>query len=272
MASLAALRKQAKDAGVPKAAILAATTAEELQSVLADHAAHDGGTKAPAKKNAVAKKKSSKASAPQKKQNRAVPQKKNSNSSGRTSAPAKSAKGTAKRRATATKKKSNGNSGYVPKGGRNLLDSVDFGVTEGWNPRKGSAPDRIIAAVRKARGNRAKAFEALKPDVWDFVGKEKRNGQKRTKDEAYSMLRYRVSRTLFDFAVATGQHEIAKNRVQYGTGGTGQGIWKPAKARKAAKATPKRATAKKVSQSRAGASTRKAARKRMATKASSRRK
>lgn len=272
MASLAALRKQAKDAGVSKSAILAATTAEELQTVLNDHAAHDGSAKAapakksravPAKKNAaVAVKAARKAAA--------------TKSSGRKSVPAKSGKtGTAKRRATATKaKKSNGNSAYVPKGGRNLLDSIDFQATEGWNPRKGSAPDRIIAAVRKSRGNRSKAFEILKTDVWDFVGKVKRNGEKRTKGEAEAMLRYRISRTLFDFAVQTGQHEVAKNRVQYGTGGTGQGVWKPAKAQKTA--LP-RASRKKAAGGRAGASTRKSGTVRKATtkakaKAGSRRK
>jgi hypothetical protein len=253
MASLAALRKQAKDAGVSKSSILAATTAEELQQVLTDHAAHASGTKAPAKK-----------------QNRSAPVKK---SSGRTSAPAKSGKtGTAKRRATATKKKSNGNSGYVPKGGRNLLDSIDFQVTEGWNPRKGSAPDRIIVAVRKSRGNRVKAFEILKSDLWDFVGKVKRNGDKRTKSEAETMLRYRISRTLFDFAVQTGQHEVAKNRVQYGTGGTGQGVWKPAKAQKS---SLPRASRQKAAGGRAKASTRKASTGRKSTtkaRAGSRRK
>jgi hypothetical protein len=103
--------------------------------------------------------------------------------------------------------------------------------------------------VRKSRGNRAKAFEILKADVWDFVGKVKRNGEKRTKSEAEAMLRYRISRTLFDFAVQTGQHEVAKNRVQYGTGGTGQGVWKPAK-RKAQKSVP-RASRKKAAGGRA---------------------
>lgn len=280
MASLAALRKQAKDAGVTKSAILAATTAEELQKVISDHAAHENGTTAPAKKSASRKvpaKKATtarKAAGPQKKQSRkAVPQK----SSGRTSAPAKSGKaGTAKRRATATtKKKSNGNSGYVPKGGRNLLDSIDFQVTDGWNPRAGSAPDRIIAAVRRSRGNRTKAFEILSADLWDFVGKEKRNGERRTKKEAEAMLRYRISRTLFDFAVQTGQHEVAKNRVQYGTGGTGQGVWKPAKRQAAAKSAPSRASRKKAAGGRAGASTRKKATAKKSTgraKAGSRRK
>jgi uncharacterized low-complexity protein len=71
------------------------------------------------------------------------------------------------------------------------------------------------------------------------------------------MLRYRISRTLFDFAVQTGQHEVAKNRVQYGTGGTGQGVWKPAKRQAQKKSTLPRASRQKAAGGRAGASTRK---------------
>ena len=60
------------------------------------------------------------------------------------------------------------------------------------------------------------------------------------------MLAYRIARTAWDFALKTGQHEKAENRVEYGTGGTGAGVWKPAKkatakARTATKAAPKKA-------------------------------
>jgi hypothetical protein len=122
---------------------------------------------------------------------------------------------------------------------------VEYGDFEGWNPRAGSAPDRIIKALKKFRGDRAKVFDFLAPDVWDFVGKTKRNGDKRTKAEALDMLAYRISRTAWDFAMRTKQHDAADNRVKYGTGGTGQGVWKPAKARKAGsarKAAPARKT------------------------------
>lgn len=228
MATLAALRKTAKEAGVPKKAILAAATAEELQSVIDDYADHDNGNSAPRKKSAAKKKVAAK------------------KSSGRKSAPAKSKKsGTAKRRATATKR----SNGYVPKGGRNTLDRVNFSQTDGWNPREGSAPALIIAALKKSRGDRDKAFDLLVKNIGDFVSKKKRNGEKRSKDEMHDMLRYRISRTLWEFATRTGQHEASDNRVEYGTGDTGQGIFKRAK-RTTAKTRTKtktRTTAKRKS-------------------------
>jgi len=122
-------------------------------------------------------------------------------------------------------------------GGRNLLDRIDYNKTKGWNPREGSAPDRIIKALKRYRGDRDKVFNFLLPSVWDFVGKVKRNGAKRTKAEAESMLSYRIARTEFDFAVQTGQHVKATNRAEYGTAGTGQGIFKRAK-KKAASTKP----------------------------------
>lgn len=256
MASLAVLRKQAKEAGVPKGAILGASTAAELQSVIADHEAHESGNSKARKKSAV--KKSSVAK----------------KSSGRKSVPAKSSKTgakKAKRQTTATRKQNRKSTatksnGYVPKGGRNVLDSIDFGDSDGWNPRDGSAPDRIIKAVKKARGNRAKAFEALKGEIRDFVNPKKRDGTKRDKSEMTAMLKYRISRTMFDFAVATGQHEPATNRVKYGTGGTGQGVWKPAKARGGKKTASTGRKAQKAAQSRTGG------RKKTATKAKGRKK
>ena len=260
MASLAALRKQAKELGVPKAMILRAETPEELQQIVSDFQSDDGGSDEPKsapRKKVVAKKKSH--DAPQKKQTRKPTAKK----SGSTRAPAKSAKGTAKRRGTAkdTPKRSNG---YVPKGGRNLLEKVNFSQTDGWNPRKGSPPALIIAALKKAKGNRQSAFEALRGDVWNFVGKKKADGSKRTKAEAEDMLRYRISRTLFDFAIRTGQHESATNRVQYGTGGTGNGSYAPKKAPRTKTAT-KTASRQKGAQSRTKAATKKATPKRKAT-------
>lgn len=257
MASLATLRRQAKEAGISKSAILAATTAEELQSVIDDHAGHDNGSgskksgKRAVKKAAAAKKKTT------------ARKSASGNSSGRKSAPARSKKsGTAKRQTTTA----TSGSRYVPKGGRNTLDSVDFNSTDGWNPREGSAPDRIIRALKKARGNREKAFEALKGDVKDFVNPKKADGTKRTKDEMHDMLKYRISRTLWDFAMRTGQHESATNRVEYGTGGTGQGIWKPAKRSGSRKTASAGSGAKKRSQGRAGASKKASGRKKTASR------
>lgn len=222
MARLAELRKTAKDMGISKAVILRATTASALEKVIADAKSHSGNSK-PRKKNAVAKKKSA-AKAPVKKQ---TGRKNTAKNSGRkASTPAKSKGAQAKRSSN-----SNGN------GGRNTLDSIDFSATDGWNPRAGSAPDQIIKCLKKFRGNRTKAFEALKGDVWNFVGRKKQNGEKRDKREAHEMLKYRISRTLWDFAMRTGQHEASANRVEYGTGGTGEGTFKRAKAGRAQKAS-----------------------------------
>ena len=60
------------------------------------------------------------------------------------------------------------------------------------------------------------------------------------------MLRYRISRTAFDFAVRTGQHEPSDNRVEYGTGGTGNGTFKHAKAKKSAPKASSKPKAKKT--------------------------
>lgn len=214
MARLAELRKTAKGMGIAPNAVLKATTVSALEKVIADHKHKNGNSKPKAKAKAKAKAKVAKAV---------------KKVSGRkASTPAKSKGAKAKRSSN-----SNGNGN----GGRNTLGNIDFSVTDDWNPRSGSAPDRIIKCLKKFRGNRTKAFEALKGDVWDFVGKKKANGTKRTKAEAESMLKYRIHRTLWDFAMRTGQHEASANRVKYGTGGTGEGTFKPAKAGRAQKAS-----------------------------------
>lgn len=205
---LQTLRRKAKSAGVSAKDIRGASSEAELKALISD--ANGTPRKASAKK---AVKKAVKRMAVKK---------------SATKAPAaKSTKGKAKRLSSTPKK--NGASG------RNLIDSVDYDKTKGWNPRAGSAPDRIMKALKKYRGNREKAFQSLKADVWDFVGKVKRNGDKRTKAEAEAMLKYRISRTLFDFTVQTGQHKIASNRIEYGTGPhakpkRGRPARKPAKA------------------------------------------
>lgn len=102
--------------------------------------------------------------------------------------------------------------------GRNLLGSLDFTNTDGWNPRAGSAVDVIFRALKRTRGDVDKAFAILVPNIADFVGPKKQDGSKRSKADRENMLRYRISRTKFDFAIKTGQHEIATARVEYGTG------------------------------------------------------
>jgi hypothetical protein len=226
-AKLADLRKKAKGLGIPPNEIRGATSASELQEVI-DNFSGNGSKKSKATKKSAVKKAVAK---------KATGRKSNRKSSRGKSAPAakKSTKGKAKRPTTAKARKasSNGDSG------RFMLDGVDYSVTDGWNPREDSPPDRIIKALRAKRGNREKVFETLLPDIWDFMGRKKRDGSKRSKSDAEAMLRYRISRTAWEFAMRTGQHEASPNRVIYGEGGTGQGVWKPAKAKRtAAKRSP----------------------------------
>ncbi len=211
MASLAKLRKTAKAAGIPASEIRGAESAEELQTIIDNY---DGGsTKTKARKavkKAVAKKAAKKVSevSPPRKRGRPKGSKNKSPVSKR--APAeKSTRGKAKRPAAAKAAKTY----YVPKGGRNLIEDVDLHAEGDWNPREDSAPDRIMKALRKAKGDRDKAFEILWPDRWDFVGRKKRNGEKRTTDEARDYLKYRIARTLWDFVLKTRQHKIATNRI-----------------------------------------------------------
>lgn len=222
MAKLAELRKQAKGLGISAAILRGATTSAELQKAIADH--NSGGK--PRKKSKAVKK-----AAVRKPVRKAAAVKK---SGRKASTPAKSAR--------ATKAKRSSNSSREPKGGRNLLNKVNYSKTDGWNPREDSAPDRIIKALKRFKGDRAKVFTHLKGDIWDFVNKRKADGTKRTKADAEAMLKYRISRTAFDFAIRTGQHEPSDNRVEYGTGGTGQGTFKPAGSKK--KTTAKKAVRK----------------------------
>jgi hypothetical protein len=245
MPKLADLRKQAKAMEIAPSLIRACDTAEELQAVINGFGGGNGDAPRAAKKSAVKKAAAKKAAA---KKSKVI-----SKSASSKSAPAaKSAKSGKAKRPTAVKTQAKGTDGPS---GRHLLDGVDFSDTDGWNPREGSAPDRIVKALKKFRGNRSKVFDFLVDDVWDFVGKKKADGSKRSKPDAEEMLRYRISRTAFDFAVRTGQHEPSENRVQYGTGGTGDGVWKPKKA-----ATTKTKTASK-SNSTKKASTKATARK-----------
>ena len=143
--------------------------------------------------------------------------------------------------------------------GRNRIDTLDYTVTDGWNPRAGSAVERIFRALKKYRGNVDKTFDALVGEISDFVGAKKQDGTKRTKQDRENMLRYRISRTKFDFAIKTMQHEIATERVPYGTGAyaTTRAVKapvkrtvKPAAKRVASKPATRRPAAKKTAAAR----------------------
>jgi hypothetical protein len=215
MATLQALKRQAKKAGIPAAQIRRASSADELQELIASNGE-------PVK--AAAKKAIKKSSAVKK----SVVKKATAKKSAKKAPAAKSTKGKAKRPST---------NGDV---GRALIGKVDFDKTGEWNPRSGSAPDRIIKALKKSKGNRDRAFTLLSPDIWDFMGKVKRNGERRTKAEANAMLKYRIARTLWDFCLKTNQHAVATNRIEYGTGPNATTPKKRGRPAKKAQTAPKR--------------------------------
>lgn len=274
MPKLADLRKKAKSLGIPAAEIRSASTVSELQELIDSYSKPKARKKSggrPAKKSTI-KPTGRKRGRPKGSTTRSKPARKSK------PAPARS-RGKAKRQTTA---RSASPSAYVPKGGRNLLDRVDYSKTDGWNPRDGSAPDRIVKALRKFKGNREKVFDLLVKDLWDFVGRKKANGTKRTKAEAEDYLHYRIARTDWDFAVRTGQHDIAENRVEYGTGGTGEGTFRktgrkrgrPRKAEEAPKRRgrpPKAESARKPAAKRGRPAGRKTARKPAARRTRARR-
>ena len=268
MARLAELRKEAQSRGIPTAAIRGATTAAELEEVIAAFSGANSGNSKPRKKASSARKKTTAKRATARRSAPAA-----QSSKGKAKRPTTTAKrATTKRTSAKRAQSSSGNSG------RNLLEQIDYDPTaDGWNAREGSAPDRIIRALKRFRGDRDRVFTFLLPDIGDFMGLRKRDGSKRSKQEREDMLRYRISRTAWEYAVRTGQHDPSENRVQYGTGETGDGVWKPAKktatvkrapakrasvkrstaprGRKASQTTPKRATPQKRSQGARRAST-----------------
>jgi hypothetical protein len=234
MASLGQLRNAAKALGVPGPVIRAARTPEALMAVISGFTMGDT-PKAPAKKSAR-KAAANKAATtrPVKKASRPVA----------TQPVTQPVKKTAVR-PPAGKQTPTG-SGM----GRNVLGEIDYSQTEGWNAREGSAPDRIVKALRRFNGNREKVFDYLSEDIWDFMGRNKRDGSKRTKDEAESMLRYRISRTAWDFALQTDQHQVSTNRSR--RNGHSNGVADKPRARaavaRAVKTTPaKTSPAKKAS-------------------------
>jgi hypothetical protein len=211
MAKLAELRKKAKEMGIAPSLIRGATTATELQEIIEDNK--------PAKsKSKVGKKSRGKAKVSSTSKRNSKTNSKSKSASSKSAPAANKSKGKAKRPTTAKNDS-----------GRNLLGKINYNDDEDWNPREGSPPDRIVKALKKFKGDREKVFNLLKKDVWDFVGKRMKDGSKRKlrgdKWGAEEMLRYRIARTDWDFAMRTGQHDKSENRVEYGEGGTGEGIY-----------------------------------------------
>jgi len=274
MPTIADLRSEAKRMGISVSTIRGAATAAELQEIISDYRGESRPRKKSAgrtvrKASAARKVRKATARGTQRKtaagrtvSTRKAAGRKKAAPAARTTArrkaaPAKSQRGAQAKRQSTARRTNHGDSG------RNRLDRIDYSYTEGWNPREGSPPDRIIKALKRFRGDRDKVFAFLVPHVWDFVSRNYRDGSKRTKAEAENHLAWRIARTDWEFAIRTGQHEASKNRVEYGTGGTGNGNYKPTR-RKAAPAKRKAAPARKKAapaarNSRKAASTRKKA-------------
>ena len=192
--TLGQLRLSAKALGIPAPAIRGLGS-EELSALIAEKLNGGGSTtKAPARKTRTA---------PARKTTVA----RKTAASAKSKPAAKSTTGKAKRSTSGT---GNGS-------GRHLLVDVDYNQTENWNAREGSAPDLIVKALRRFKGNRAKVFDALVPKIGTFVNPKDSQGRKRSKENAEEMLRYRISRTAWDFAMKTGQHEKSTDRVEYGS-------------------------------------------------------
>jgi hypothetical protein len=240
------LRAQAKAAGVPVSEIRSAESAEELQGLIAGAGGQTRkGKTMVAKKKVVKKTAKTVAKAPVK---RGRPK-----GSTNKAAPAKRGRPKGSVNKTTTRKAVKSTNGrvrnVVSTEGRHILDGIDYSDTDGWNPRKGSAPDVILNALRRFKGNREKVFEYLKGDVWNFVGKKMQDGSKRTLSSAHDMLRYRIARTDWDYALKTGQHEKSTKRIVYGTGENATTF------KRAKKSTAKKAPAKRGRPAKAQATT-----------------
>jgi len=235
--TLGQLRQSAKALGIPVGDIRGASS-EELQALITEHL--NGGstkTKAPARKTRTAP--ARKTTAARKTATRKTA------ASAKSKPAAKSTMGKAKRSTSGT---GNGS-------GRHLLVDVDYNQTENWNAREGSAPDLIVKALRRFKGNRAKVFDALVPKIGTFVNPKDSQGRKRSKENAEEMLRYRISRTAWDFAMKTGQHEKSTDRIEYGSNAASKparkatgGSRTATKAKATPRATRKTATRQKAAQ------------------------
>jgi len=236
--SISALKAEAKEKGIPTSLIREnLDSAVKLQALIANYGKPKGGTKV---KKATPRKATRKATRtttrrttatattpkrrgrPPGSKNKttatATPPKRRGRPPGR-----KNRVQTPQPRKTATRKVTKTNSNGDA--GRFTLDGINWKETEGWNPRPGSPPDLIIKAVRKVANrngevDRERVFELLKSHArsWGRV--------KKSKADAETNLRYRISRVMWHFAIQTGQHQTSENRAEYGTAGTGEGVFK----------------------------------------------
>lgn len=202
MATIGQLRSMAKVAGIPAAEIRKARTAPALQELIAAAMNPNGAsTKRTATKTTTRK--------PAARTTTRTPAKATATRKPATRTAVK--KTTAK--APARKASTNGDAGRIE------LGTIDWNQTDGWNARPDSVPALIVATLKRFKGDREKVYNALKDDVFKkkIVGRTMADGSKRTLQSAQDMLRYRISRTAWDFAMKTGQHESATNRAEYGS-------------------------------------------------------
>lgn len=241
MAGLMQLRASAKALGIPASEVRAASSADELQSLIT--AAVVGGNSSGA---TVAKKKRGR---PKGSTNRKATATKPKRKVGRPKG--STTKSTTKATPKARRASSNGDGN----GGRHLLGKINWSKTAGWNPREGSTPDVIVETLKKFKGDRSKTFTALVKRLDKLVPAKTRNGRKRSKQDREDYLMYLIHRNAWAFALATEQHKKSENRADYGTAGTGTGSFRRKGSRGRPKAettrTPRKATAgaKKASQS-----------------------
>jgi len=190
--NLLALKKRAVKAGMDKAEARKAG-----RDTLLKFLSNGAGSKKAAKKataSAVAKKKGA---------------------AKKSSTKASKGKSTTKNK-TNTKRKSSSNG----KAGRIAIGKLKFSGydPDDWKPRPDSVTGIIFKALKKSKGDVDATYDALKGQLSKLVPSKTRGGRKRTKDEQKSDLKYRINRTKWDFAMRTGQHSAATNRVEYGSG------------------------------------------------------
>lgn len=126
-------------------------------------------------------------------------------------------------------------------GGRNLIDNSEVDWTIPWEVS--GIRGEIFKALRKAKGDTDKTYEALKDRATEFW-KKNRAGERILKDRALAILRWNISRVKFDYVIATKQHKVSK---KFGTLGTTE------KLKKGKKSTPAKAKAQKAAQKPTGA-------------------
>jgi hypothetical protein len=140
-----------------------------------------------------------------------------------------SKKGSTKKSSTKRKTSNNGKAGRISIG---KLKFSGFDPDD-WKPREDSVTGIIFKALKQNKGDVDATYKALKGQLSKLVPPKTRGGRKRTKDEQKSDLKYRINRTKWDFALRTGQHSAATNRVEYGSGSHAEATKKAARKAKA---------------------------------------